>query len=67
MEVRVTMIVQCCVCNKVRDAQGEWVTPAEKIDREQASHGYCPACAADAFAEIQRWVEKRSRARSSAA
>ena len=57
------MIVQCCVCGKVRH-DGRW----ESRDREVAatnpmdiSHGYCPACAAEAFAEVRRWAAMERR------
>ncbi len=47
------MVVQCCVCRKVRVA-GRWVS-GEELVREQSgiSHGYCPPCAAVAFEEIR--------------
>lgn len=51
-ERTITMQVQCCVCKKVR-AGSQWVTPAAgSLKREPVSHGYCPACAAKAFAEL---------------
>ncbi|MBN2307414.1 MAG: hypothetical protein JXR94_00495 [Candidatus Hydrogenedentes bacterium] len=50
------MIVQCCVCKKVRK-DGHWVelrTPLRK--GAFVSHGYCPVCAAKAFEEVRRVV-----------
>ena len=47
-----TMIVQCCVCKKVR-TNGSWTEPGERTeDAMSVSHGYCPECAAHAFAQI---------------
>jgi hypothetical protein len=50
------MIVQCCLCKKVRKGK-QWVTadPIELAD-VRISHGYCPACAAQAFAEIRALI-----------
>jgi hypothetical protein len=45
------MKVQCCVCKKVRKGK-HWVAVPELQITEHVSHGYCPACAAQAFAEI---------------
>ena len=49
------MVVQCCVCQRVRH-ENEWVAPTKAVaeSRESVSHGYCPRCAAEAFAEIRR-------------
>lgn len=47
------MLVQCCVCNKMRD-RGRWKDPPDVERGEQeVSHGYCPSCAAKVFAEIR--------------
>jgi hypothetical protein len=35
------MQTQCCVCLKIKQADGTWKEHHEKI---YASHGYCPAC-----------------------
>lgn len=54
------MVVQCCVCRKVRHQSGQWnhdVPPAHITP--EASHAYCPPCADAAFAEIRRRVEAR--------
>lgn len=46
------MVIQCCVCKKVR-VQGYWRdVPLQHIE-DQVSHGYCPRCAEAAFAEIR--------------
>ncbi len=50
-----TMKVQCCVCKKIR-IDGVWTAPTvSQIGKEQVSHGYCPACADDAFAELRAY------------
>lgn len=49
------MVVQCCVCHKVRE-NGKWLKPSEAPNPELCSHGYCPVCAAEAFAEVERWI-----------
>jgi hypothetical protein len=47
------MVVQCCACQKVRLADGSWVT--QDISEEtHISHGYCPVCAEKANEEIMR-------------
>ena len=48
------MLVQCCECGLVR--RGNTWTPARKdeLERGDISHGYCPRCAAKAFAEIRQ-------------
>lgn len=50
------MIVQCCLCKKVRQGK-QWViaNPSDLADAH-VSHGYCPACAAQAFAEIRALI-----------
>ena len=47
------MVVQCCVCKKVRRQSGEWAAFAPPTPSE-TSHGYCPRCAEIALAEIRR-------------
>jgi len=56
------MIVQCCVCKKVRD-DGKWtrLDDAPIPDTNDVSHGYCPECAANAFAQLAATAPKRSR------
>lgn len=50
----VIMLVQCCVCKKVRKG-GTWTHVSEKeLASQHVSHGYCPKCAAEAFAEIRK-------------
>ena len=48
------IVVQCCVCMKIR--RGDvWVKPHPHILSDgYVSHGYCPTCAAEAFAQIHR-------------
>jgi hypothetical protein len=52
------MVVQCCVCRKVRDGS-RWNKPPKGHHPETVSHGYCPVCAAEAFAEIRRYLDTR--------
>lgn len=49
------MVVQCCVCRRVRN-ENEWIVPeaAAVEQRDKISHGYCPRCAAQAFEEIKQ-------------
>lgn len=37
------MVVQCCVCKRVR-VDGAWAPPVQPIDPDEVSHAYCPAC-----------------------
>lgn len=47
------MIVQCCVCGKIRRGE-RWVRCSESVlEGEVVSHGYCPECAARAFEELR--------------
>lgn len=49
------MLIQCCVCKKIRQ-EGRWVPDGKPVeDAGRVSHGYCPACAARAFEEIRIW------------
>jgi len=57
------MIVQCCVCGKVRREDGAW-DPADQHPSEKISHGYCPDCAREAFANINIPQKKESSARN---
>lgn len=55
------MIVQCCVCKKTRD-NGKWAYPdAPIMDEHSVSHGYCPECAAQAFAQLAASAPKRAK------
>lgn len=46
------MIVQCCVCRKIRQAD-LWVEPdARSTEGEDVSHGYCPECGTEALEEF---------------
>ncbi len=49
------MVVQCCVCQKIR-LNGTWLDRELPCSPEDVSHGYCPECAAEAFAEIRRYL-----------
>ncbi len=47
------MDVRCCVWKKVRNGE-RWVPVGRrKLSSHGVSHGYCPKCAAAAFAEIR--------------
>ncbi|MCP4642653.1 MAG: hypothetical protein GY851_19565 [bacterium] len=66
------MIVQCCVCKKVRQRDESWRALEQALpDKAAVSHGYCPVCAAKAFDEIADYVsaanaKERSRMYSAA-
>ncbi|MFA6228082.1 MAG: hypothetical protein WC668_02745 [Patescibacteria group bacterium] len=53
------MVIQCCVCSKVRSA-GTWevrsIPPGEQV-----SHGYCPECAEKVFQGIERELAARQK------
>ena len=46
------MTIQCCVCRKVKGADGEYKDSSKPLG-DKVSHGYCPKCAEKAFAEIE--------------
>ncbi len=46
------MVIQCCVCKKVR-VKGYWRDVPVRHGKAPVSHGYCPRCAEAAFAEIR--------------
>ena len=55
------MKVQCCVCKKVREG-GQWDYPAQALPSElEVSHGYCPECAAEAFAQLTAMPQRARR------
>ncbi len=48
------MTVQCCVCKQIRVGK-RWCEPrGALLPDEPVSHGYCPTCAAQAFAQLRR-------------
>ena len=56
---RSPMTVQCCMCKRVREQQ-RWVDPGfNTVDITDISHGYCPVCAAKAFAEIRAYSAQK--------
>lgn len=57
------MIVQCCVCEKVRE-DGRWFVLAKPVDPHETaiSHGYCPSCADEAFGALYRRAKAREAA-----
>ncbi|HRI86789.1 MAG TPA: hypothetical protein PLJ47_01170 [Candidatus Hydrogenedentes bacterium] len=58
------MIVQCCVCQKVRK-NDRWSRLAKPVNQNEmmVSHGYCPECAAEAFGDLYRRAQAREAAR----
>ncbi|MBI5091844.1 MAG: hypothetical protein HZB26_05290 [Candidatus Hydrogenedentes bacterium] len=53
------MTKQCCVCKKVNTG-ATWITVAyPESAAAHASHGYCPTCAAVAFAEVEQFAAER--------
>lgn len=63
---REDMVVQCCLCKRIRD-QHRWVEePARGLASENVSHGYCPTCAAKAFAEVRAFAADKGGHRKAA-
>jgi hypothetical protein len=55
------MVVQCCLCKRVRNGR-EWAEPVvSEVADGDVSHGYCPVCAAKAFEEIEDLLSTRRR------
>lgn len=49
------MVVQCCVCKRIRE-NNSWAKPTLPLTNEKAmSHGYCPNCADEAFREVREY------------
>ena len=53
------MTVQCCVCKRER-VDGDW-RPAGIGDPYRVTHTYCPACLAQARAEMQAELMRETR------
>jgi len=51
-EMEKPTITICCVCKKMRNADGEWVEAELTAEMERVSHGYCVECKDAALAEI---------------
>ena len=48
------MIIQCCVCQKVR-LENQWVEAIANLSAEnEISHTYCPACKAQFILVIRK-------------
>jgi len=47
------MLVQCCVCHKVRNENNKWVVSIVPSDAV-VSHTYCEECTDNALADIRR-------------
>ena len=45
------MVIQCCVCDKVR-VDGEWIPPTST--EGMVSHTYCPRCLEKAMVDLRR-------------
>lgn len=54
------MVVQCCACKRIREGSA-WIIPVVSLEGEEISHGYCPVCAAKAFAQIRQQRHSCSR------
>jgi hypothetical protein len=54
------MMIQCCVCGRVRHG-GAWVVDPKacQYGAERVSHGYCPACAEEAFEALREYSKNR--------
>ena len=47
------MVIQCCVCRKIRQGTS-WVAAQQTPqNRNEVSHSYCPECAKRAIEEIR--------------
>ena len=56
------MIVQCCVCQKLRE-DGVWVrkvVPPEEV--KTISHTYCPSCLEETQRQLREELAKRRKA-----
>jgi hypothetical protein len=51
MENNDELIVQCCVCKRVRTEENTWEMYNRPIENK-ISHGYCPPCFEEAKREI---------------
>lgn len=49
------MVVQCCVCKKIRVEDAWKAVELYAALPTDMSHGYCPACAEDAFREVREY------------
>lgn len=47
------MKIQCCACLRIRENGGWNALEQPKVLEQDVSHGYCPACAEKAFAELR--------------
>jgi hypothetical protein len=45
------MMRMCCVCHRI-ERNGAWEPVSSLSENEQVTHGYCPACYAEAMAEV---------------
>jgi len=56
------IIVQCCVCHKIRDKKGKWSKePIEYApDTMHISHGYCVEHYNEAMATVKRMKDIRT-------
>jgi len=60
-ESELEMVVQCCMCKKVRRGT-RWLQVVDAgLLAEGVSHGYCPVCAAKAYAELRGLVGPERR------
>ena len=61
------MTVQCCVCDKVREVDGEWSSRSLNAMEKNVSHTYCPKCHAKAKASLKREREVFANVRTASA
>lgn len=61
------MIVQCCVCKKIRIDQSWRMPRGHFLPSEHISHGYCPECASQAYAKLRQEADHISKRRASVA
>jgi len=53
------MVIQCCICKRIRVGE-EWVDlAADGVPEAPISHSYCPGCAASAFDEVTALAVRR--------
>ena len=54
------LICACAVCQKVRDAQGNWREEAIDLKSVDAdiTHGFCPDCLRKQYAQLEEFIRK---------
>ena len=55
------MVVQCCVCQKVREGE-EWIAVEDlSLSARVVSHTYCPVCEKASLRELKEMSARRYR------